>query len=55
MAGGQQYDAIVIGSGQGGNPLAGPATKPFEVPRLELPDFAQPPEDDKYFRQMKRF
>lgn len=39
----------------GGILPSGPATKPFEIPRLDMPDFTQPTDDDKYFRQMKRF
>lgn len=33
----------------------GAAAQPSDTPRTFLPDFAQPSDDDKYFRQMKRF
>jgi hypothetical protein len=29
--------------------------RPLDTPRSALPDFAQPSDDDKYFRQMKKF
>jgi hypothetical protein len=35
--------------------LFGPDPRLLDGPKLDLPDFAQPTEDDKYFRQMKRF
>ncbi|HEY1763317.1 MAG TPA: hypothetical protein VGF85_00240 [Opitutaceae bacterium] len=37
------------------NSLVGPEAKPFEGPRIDLPDFSNPEADDKYFKQMKRF
>jgi hypothetical protein len=49
------YSPLALPDLAGGNPPPGPATKPFEVPRLDVPDFTQPTDDDKYFRQMKRF
>ncbi len=49
------YSPLAMPDLAGGNPPSGPATKPFEVPRLDMPDFTQPADDDKYFRQMKRF
>jgi len=33
----------------------GPAFQPADSGRTYLPDFAQPSDDDKYFKQMKRF
>jgi hypothetical protein len=33
----------------------GAAAKPADNERSFVPDFALPPDDDKYFRQMKRF
>ncbi len=49
------YNPSVIPDLSGGNLPSSPATKQFEAPRLELPDFSQPTDDDKYFRQMRRF
>ena len=34
---------------------SGPAPRQSEGERSFVPDFAQPPDDDKYFRQMKKF
>jgi hypothetical protein len=34
---------------------SGPAAQPADSSRTYLPDFAQPADDDKYFKQMKRF
>ncbi|HXN35565.1 MAG TPA: hypothetical protein VN877_05305, partial [Opitutaceae bacterium] len=34
---------------------SGPAAQQGESSRTFLPDFAQPADDDKYFKQMKRF
>jgi hypothetical protein len=34
---------------------SGPAAQSADGPRNYLPDFAQPSDDDKYFKQMKRF
>ncbi len=49
------FSPAVVPDLAGGILPSGPATKPFEVPRLEMPDFTQPTDDDKYFPQMKRF
>jgi hypothetical protein len=38
-----------------GGGTSGPSAQPAEAARSYLPDFAQPLDDDKYFRQMKRF
>jgi hypothetical protein len=41
--------------GAPGAGASGPAAQPADAARGFLPDFAQPSDDDKYFKQMKRF
>jgi hypothetical protein len=38
-----------------GLPMSGVDPRPLDASRTFIPDFAQPPDDDKYFKQMKRF
>jgi hypothetical protein len=44
----------VSGAASGAGP-SGPAFQPADNSKSFLPDFAQPSDDDKYFKQMKRF
>jgi hypothetical protein len=61
-----QVKAFLSPEGLGSNPFGlpdlssgvssmGAAAKPADNERSFVPDFAQPPDDDKYFKQMKRF
>jgi hypothetical protein len=49
------YGPLLVPDVAGPSLPLGPTTKPFEAPRFEIPDFAQSNDDDKYFREMRRF
>jgi len=63
---GPQAKGFLGPEGQGANPFGlpdlssgvssiGAAPRPADTERTFVPDFALPPDDDKYFRQMKKF
>jgi hypothetical protein len=55
LAGASDFDPAGVQEFARGPAFPGPEAGPAEAPRSVIPDFAQPNDDDKYFKQLKKF